>query len=155
MTRKRRRVLIGFAAVVVLIGFGYWLTRPRVDPRFFGEWHVYSAASEARTIGEVEPGALVVLALNPDGTGRYSAAQLDKPLTVQWWVGRDSRFYWQGDIPLVDKLWNELGRFRNIFSGQDAGEYDGWTIKSITPSRIVMENKNYSPRFQIIEHIVR
>jgi hypothetical protein len=36
-TRKRRRLLIATVVALILIG-GWWLTRPKIDPRFVGKW---------------------------------------------------------------------------------------------------------------------
>jgi hypothetical protein len=93
LTRRRRRILIA-AVVVVLIGGPWWLTKPRIDPRFVGRWQFYvSESGESDALGDRDFRGGVDF--RPEGTATFEGN------TKAWGIDAQGRLVIRDEAAMV------------------------------------------------------
>jgi hypothetical protein len=59
VSKTNRRLLIAMLLVIAVVGGAWWITLPRVDPRFFGRWSNIAGVTSARDLEKLPKGAQI------------------------------------------------------------------------------------------------
>jgi hypothetical protein len=111
MTRRRRRVLIVFSVLVLLLGGLWWLSRPNLDPRFVGRWQCIWVPAESDEWREA-------FDIRPDGTAQFEGKLGPRGKLVDWHVTSDGQFAIENHLTGLDKLQTEWSRFVDRITGR-------------------------------------
>lgn len=132
--RRRRSRWLTIVAIVlaVLIGGAWWLSRPRIDPRFVGtwSWHLPTVLGPNIVMNDK---ATAVFTLNDDGTG---SMQLPGGPTVRitWSVNPDGEFAYS--TGLAQHVAGAVIMIRSTVLGEPFVDPFSWRVHSVADDRI-------------------
>jgi hypothetical protein len=155
---RRRSRWLKFAAVILpLIGVGVWLTWPRVDPRFVGQWDWFAAphgkppdSSDLQYVG--------VIAFQNDGSGEFESARygtfVAHRVGIQWSVDFRGRLSFGNRRRIERSLNEELKIAIDRMLGRAALPEEGrWIVREISNERIVLEDAAKSATCMVLKRV--
>jgi hypothetical protein len=136
--RSRWLKIAAFAGVLLIVGGGWWFSRPNLDPRFVGDWEYYAVKDVAPDDAYTEPDP-VVLKLSADGSADSRVYKRLGFTLVDWWVDRN------GHLVLVANyydqrpfLWQLKSRFSRVANEFQNAQVERWIIDKVANGRIAM-----------------
>jgi hypothetical protein len=158
MNRPRHRLLIAAAIVVALIGGLWWLTRPRIDPRFVGTWEIYeSSYSNSDDFRGEKPEQSVIF--TDDGLTRPQTEFLDEAdsdeAEMLWRVDSSRGILVLSEkLTPIDQFILTLKRLHLKITGGSVLEWDSvMTIQNVTNDRIVLTSEDKPGKFYILKRV--
>jgi hypothetical protein len=132
--RRSRRFAITAIIVVVLLGGLWWLTRPRIDPRFVGRWQWFDLSPFPYIVANDSD---IVFVLSADGTARHEGM----PASFNWYVASNGRLVIAHRFTGLDRIKDECNRFVERITGSVpvVRLLDEYNIREVTADRIELE----------------
>lgn len=142
MNRRPRKLLIGVAAVLLLVAGWFWCTRPRIDERLLGTWQMDVYIGDA-ILDFIDIAAIRTITLKRDGTGFARDAE-DVPVPIRW-DSDDIGIGFYTPESALDSLRRRWDLLRGHFqpSGYVPHRVDRWRIREASSSRIELEHVKY------------
>jgi hypothetical protein len=143
--RRRRRIVATIA--VMVLGLGWWLSRPKIDPRLVGMWSFGTNESDlaSHTSSYI---------LKPDGTGRYLFSG-NEQFPIRWQFQSDTltltRDIWvqTAKQPWLTRWYNRFAIWKGRISSGSTGFTSRFRIESIELGEIHLVGLRGQQRYRL------